>query len=263
MVRERTATVQSANAELASANRSLFEESQRANKLALAATAGAKSKSEFLAAMSHEIRTPMNGIIGMIDALLDTELTANQRSYARTVQQCAEALLSIVDDILDFSKIEAGKLKLESIDFNLRQTVENVVALLAERAKSKGIKLLWSVDPQMPASLRGDPNRLRQVLLNLMSNAIKFTEHGQVAVELSCRGEAGQAAQLHCAVRDSGIGLSDKSRQKLFRPFTQGDTSITRKFGGTGLGLAICRKLVELMGGTIGVTSAEGKGSTF
>jgi signal transduction histidine kinase len=263
MVRERTATVQKTNAELASANRSLAEESQRANKLASAATAGAKAKGEFLAAMSHEIRTPMNGIIGMIDALLDTELATDQRNYARTVQQSAEALLSIVDDILDFSKIEAGKLKLESIDYNLRQTVENVVALLAERAKSKGIKLLWSVDPEMPVSLRGDPNRLRQVLLNLMSNAIKFTEHGEVAVELSCRAEAGQAPELHCAVRDSGIGLSDKSRQRLFQPFSQGDTTITRKFGGTGLGLAICRKLVELMGGTIGVTSAEGKGSTF
>src|SRR5208283_3243332 len=171
------------------------------------------------------------------------------------------ALLCIVDDILDFSKIEAGKLKLESIDFDLRQTVKNVVALLAERAKSKGIKLLWSIDPEMPVSLRGDPNRLGQVLLNLMSNAIKFTAHGEVAVEFSWRGEAGQAPELHCAVRDSGIGLSDKSRQKLFQPFTQGDTSITRKFGGTGLGLAICRKLVELMGGTIGVTSDEGKGS--
>jgi signal transduction histidine kinase len=263
MVRERTASVQKTNAELASANLSLAEESQRANKLALAATAGAKAKSEFLAAMSHEIRTPMNGIIGMIDALLDTELTMDQRSYAGTVQQSAETLLCIVNDILDFSKIEAGKLKLESIDFDLRQTVQNVVALLAGRAKSKGIKLLWSIDPEMPGSLRGDPNRLGQVLLNLMSNAIKFTAHGEVAIELSWRGEADQAPKLHCAVRDSGIGLSDKSRQKLFQPFTQGDTSITRKFGGTGLGLAICRKLVELMGGAIGVTSAEGKGSTF
>jgi signal transduction histidine kinase len=263
MVRERTATVQRTNVELASANQSLLEESRRANKLALAATAGVKAKSEFLAAMSHEIRTPMNGIIGMNDALLDTELTASQRSYARTVQESAQALLSIVDDILDFSKIEAGKLKLESIDFDLRQTVEGAVTLLAGRAKFKGIKLLWSVDPQMPVSLRGDPNRLRQVLLNLISNAIKFTARGEVAVKLSCRAEVGQMFELHCAVSDTGIGLSEKSRQKLFQPFTQGDTSITRKFGGTGLGLAICRELVGLMGGTIGVRSAEGEGSTF
>jgi two-component system sensor histidine kinase/response regulator len=263
MVRERTVAVQRVNAQLESANRGLLEESQRATQLALAAAAGTKAKSEFLAAMSHEIRTPMNGIIGMIDALLDTELAADQRSYARTVQQSAEALLAILDDILDFSKIEAGKLKLESIDFNLRQTVASAVALLAGRAKSKGLKLLWSIDPEIPVSLRGDPNRLRQVLLNLMSNAIKFTEHGEVAVEFSSRSESGQGLELHGVVRDSGIGLSEKSRQKLFQPFTQGDTSTTRRFGGTGLGLAICRKLVELMGGTIGVTSTQGKGSTF
>jgi signal transduction histidine kinase len=263
LVQERTAAVQYANAELSSANQCLLEESQRVKQLASAASAGSKAKSEFLAVVSHEIRTPINGIIGMIDLLLDTELATDQRNYARTVHQSAEALLAILDDILDFSKVEAGKLTLESINFDLCKTVEDVVELLAVRAKCKGIKLLWSVAPETPVALRGDPHRLRQVLLNLISNAIKFTEHGEVSVAFSTNTQAGPVPELHCAVRDSGIGLSEESSAKLFQPFAQADTSTTRVFGGTGLGLAICRKLVELMGGTIGVTSTEGEGSTF
>jgi CheY-like chemotaxis protein len=195
--------------------------------------------------------------------LLTSELTPEQRDQAETVKQSADALLGILDDILDLSKIEAGKLALETVEFNIHQTVKGVVELMTSRAQGKGLKLYSCVGSNIPASLRGDPHRLRQLLLNLVSNAIKFTERGEIAMELSCRAETHGTVELHCAVRDTGIGLSEEAQQKLFRPFTQADSSTTRKFGGTGLGLAICRQLVELMAGEIGVTSTEGKGATF
>ena len=263
MVRERTVALQMANTDLAAANQCLLDESQRARQLATAALVATKAKSEFLATMSHEIRTPMNGIIGMTDLLLDTELTEEQRDHAQTVKQSADALLGILNDILDFSKIEAGKISLERIDFDVRRTMDSIVSLLGDRARHKGLELAHSVAPEVPALLRGDPHRLRQVLLNLIGNALKFTEHGGVSIALTGESESPTSFSLHCAIRDTGIGLSAEAQQKLFEPFSQADASMTRRFGGTGLGLAICRKLIELMGGKIGVTSVEGKGSTF
>jgi PAS domain S-box-containing protein len=229
----------------------------------LAAEAASRAKSQFLANMSHEVRTPLNGILGMTALALDTDLTTEQREYLGMAKSSAEALLHIINDILDFSKIEAGKLELEAIDFDLFATVEEAVGLLAEKASVKGLELICHLDAQPPCWLRGDPGRLRQVLLNLAGNAIKFTERGEVVVcaHLEEQGPAGTV--VRCEVRDTGVGIPPEVQPRLFGSFTQADPSTTRKFGGTGLGLAISKRLVGLMGGEIGLTSEPGRGSTF
>ncbi len=263
MVRERTAELQDANAELSQTNQLLVVATEKTKKLADAALIASKVKSEFLANMSHEIRTPMNGVIGTINLLLETGLTPEQHEFAHTIKISADALLCIINDILDFSKIEAGKMSIEKVGFDLRATVKNAVELLAPRAQAKGLALHCQIAPEVPRHVVGDPSRLRQILLNLISNAVKFTDQGEVSLAITQTGESAEDVTLHFAVRDTGIGLSEETQTKLFQSFVQADTSTTRRFGGTGLGLAICRKLVELMGGTIGISSSLGKGSVF
>ncbi|HXP11947.1 MAG TPA: response regulator, partial [Acidobacteriaceae bacterium] len=249
--------------ELQEMNARLLAANQRANEMAAAADTANAAKSEFLANMSHEIRTPLNGIIGMTNLALDTKLTAEQAEYLETVKLSADALLNVISDILDFSKIEAGKIELEEIAFSLTDCIEDALKTIRFRAKEKGLPLTCDIGAEVPSAVKGDPGRLRQVLLNLVGNAIKFTDQGEVGVRVLADVMEEKAANFHFIVSDSGVGIAPDKADMIFESFNQADASTTRHFGGTGLGLTISRCLVEMMDGRLWVESQLGVGSRF